>query len=132
MSELSTNRTTEVRIVEKKAKGLRFTAILTLIFVVARLLDIIDWSWWLVFLPIYIVPVIIIGLILAFLAGCLIFLLLWLMYFSICQLIGKGKYKRRRYRYREDFVDLTESESVPVKLWKFIKGLPFLRKLFGG
>ena len=28
-----------------------FFSILTLIFVVAKLLKIIDWSWWIVFLP---------------------------------------------------------------------------------
>ena len=31
-----------------------FLATLTIIFVIAKLWDVIDWSWWLVFLPILI------------------------------------------------------------------------------
>ena len=30
---------------------IQFTFILTIIFVLAKLLDIIAWSWWLIFLP---------------------------------------------------------------------------------
>ena len=30
---------------------IQFTFILTIIFVIAKLLEIITWSWWLVFLP---------------------------------------------------------------------------------
>lgn len=36
-------------VVQQKSLGL--TSILTLIFVVAKLLNVIDWSWWLVFAP---------------------------------------------------------------------------------
>ncbi|MQS88273.1 hypothetical protein [Companilactobacillus mishanensis] len=35
-----------------KSTGLGFLELLTLIFVVAKLLSFITWSWWLVFLPI--------------------------------------------------------------------------------
>jgi len=31
-----------------------FLAILTIIFVIAKLWGVVDWSWWLVFLPIFI------------------------------------------------------------------------------
>ena len=34
-------------------KGLGFPAILTLLFVVAKLFGVISWSWWWVFLPIW-------------------------------------------------------------------------------
>ena len=30
---------------------IQFTFILTIIFVIAKLLEIITWSWWLIFLP---------------------------------------------------------------------------------
>ena len=33
--------------------GLGFLSILTLIFVVAKILGFLSWSWWLVFLPIW-------------------------------------------------------------------------------
>ena len=33
--------------------GLSFLSILTLIFVVAKILGFVAWSWWLVFLPIW-------------------------------------------------------------------------------
>ena len=32
-------------------RGLKLTHILTIIFVIAKILGYIDWSWWLVFLP---------------------------------------------------------------------------------
>jgi len=31
-----------------------FLAVLTIIFVIAKLWGVVDWSWWLVFLPIFI------------------------------------------------------------------------------
>lgn len=37
--------------VRKKSTGLGFTSILTLIFVIAKLFGIIDWSWWICLLP---------------------------------------------------------------------------------
>ncbi|TGD24086.1 hypothetical protein EGT49_03870 [Companilactobacillus suantsaicola] len=36
---------------ETVQKGLGFSSILTLIFVVAKILNLIKWSWWLVFSP---------------------------------------------------------------------------------
>lgn len=32
-------------------KGLGFMSVLTLIFVIAKLFEVISWSWWLVFAP---------------------------------------------------------------------------------
>lgn len=46
-------------------RGLAFTHWLALLFVVAKLADVIDWPWWLVLLPWYggiIVGVVIIGI----------------------------------------------------------------------
>ena len=34
-----------------KISIIQFTFILTIIFVIAKLIDVIAWSWWLVFLP---------------------------------------------------------------------------------
>ena len=33
------------------SKGLSLSSILTIIFVIAKLFDVINWSWWLVLLP---------------------------------------------------------------------------------
>jgi hypothetical protein len=30
---------------------IQFTFILTIIFVIAKLMGVVDWSWWLIFLP---------------------------------------------------------------------------------
>lgn len=35
-------------------KGLGLTSILTIIFVIAKLFGVIEWSWWLVFTPVFI------------------------------------------------------------------------------
>lgn len=35
----------------KSSGGIGFTGILTIIFVIAKLLGVINWSWWLVFSP---------------------------------------------------------------------------------
>jgi hypothetical protein len=40
-----------------------FLPLLTLIFVIAKLAGVITWSWWLVFLPVLIVPVLLVGFI---------------------------------------------------------------------
>ena len=44
--------------------GLKFTSILTIIFVIAKITGYINWSWWLVFLPILITPLFWLGIIL--------------------------------------------------------------------
>ena len=54
-------------------RSIGLAGILTIIFVIAKILGYIGWSWWIVFIPIWIVPAIILG-IAAFLvlaAGCL-------------------------------------------------------------
>ena len=40
--------------IENKKSGLGLCSILTIIFVIAKLLGYINWSWWLVFLPVII------------------------------------------------------------------------------
>lgn len=52
--------------------GIGFTGLLTLIFVVFKLLKIITWHWWVVFLPVIIGT----GLWILFLLICLAFLIL--------------------------------------------------------
>lgn len=42
--------------------GLGLPTILTLIFLVLKLCDVIDWSWWWVFAPIWIIAVLIFGI----------------------------------------------------------------------
>ena len=37
--------------VDEKKSGIGLSSILTIIFVVAKLFGVIDWSWWLVFAP---------------------------------------------------------------------------------
>ena len=39
---------------DKKSNGIGLPSILTIIFVIAKLLGIINWSWWLVFAPIWV------------------------------------------------------------------------------
>ena len=36
---------------EKSSSGIGLSSILTIIFVIAKLFGVIDWSWWLVFAP---------------------------------------------------------------------------------
>lgn len=38
----------------KKSGEIGFTGVLTIIFVIAKLFGVINWSWWLVFLPVLI------------------------------------------------------------------------------
>lgn len=47
-----------------------FVSVLTLIFVVAKLLGLINWSWWLVFSP----------MIISFSLGCLVLIILAILY----------------------------------------------------
>ncbi|WP_099974239.1 hypothetical protein [Lactobacillus terrae] len=39
---------------EKEHTGIGFCGLLTLIFVIAKITGFITWSWWLVFLPVFI------------------------------------------------------------------------------
>lgn len=48
------------------ASGIGFFGLLTIAFIVLKLLGIIDWSWWLVLLPLFI-PVLVVVLIIVFL-----------------------------------------------------------------
>ncbi len=51
-------------------RGLSFTTVLFLIFLTAKLCGVITWSWWLVFMPLYLVPALLFfGLLLICLVG---------------------------------------------------------------
>lgn len=39
---------------KNKSGGIGFTGVLTIIFVIAKLFGVINWSWWLVFTPVLI------------------------------------------------------------------------------
>ena len=41
--------------------GIGFAGLLTICFVVLKLTDFIDWSWWYVTMPLWLVPVTVIG-----------------------------------------------------------------------
>lgn len=66
-------------VITKSAKGFPIMGILTIIFVIAKLFDKLDWSWFMVFWPLWIVPAIflgifavIIGVVILMLAGAII------------------------------------------------------------
>ena len=43
--------------------GIGFSGLLTLVFVIAKLVGVISWSWWLVFLPVLATTILAIGFI---------------------------------------------------------------------
>lgn len=47
--------------------GIGFLGLLTIVFVVAKILGLISWSWWWVFSPLWIIPAVIIGILCAIL-----------------------------------------------------------------
>ena len=52
--------------------GIGFTGFLTLLFLGLKLTDVIDWSWWWVFAPLWIPVAIVFGVIAAIIAGLLV------------------------------------------------------------
>jgi hypothetical protein len=48
--------------------GIGFAGLLTLVFVIAKLMGAVTWPWWLVFLPIYILPLVVLAIMAAVLA----------------------------------------------------------------
>jgi hypothetical protein len=52
--------------------GIGFVGLLTILFVGLKLTDNIDWSWWWVVSPLWIIPVVIIGCGILWFAGCVI------------------------------------------------------------
>ena len=52
----------------EKAGGVGFLGLLGLLFIGLKLADVINWSWWLVLLPLYVVPVIAVAVIVIALA----------------------------------------------------------------
>lgn len=49
-----------------------FLILLTVLFIGLKLANIIAWSWWLVFLPLYLIPVIILLLAIPVITACLL------------------------------------------------------------
>ena len=47
---------------ESKSSGLGISAVLQIVFLVLKLTGLIDWSWWLIMLPIY-VPIMLVVII---------------------------------------------------------------------
>lgn len=47
-----------------------FVSVLTIIFVIAKLLGIVSWSWWIVFLP----------MIISFIISCLVLIIIAILY----------------------------------------------------
>lgn len=60
-------------VIRKSGRPIKYLTILGFIFVIARILGLIDWSWWLVLLPIYGPTALVIGIILLVLLiiGCI-------------------------------------------------------------
>jgi len=60
----------------KSSGGIGFFGLLGIVFITLKLTDVIGWSWWLVLLPIYGIPVvlIVVGIIAFFVAGVLAFI----------------------------------------------------------
>ena len=48
---------------ENRGRGTGLSSILTIIFVIAKLGDVIDWSWWMVFSPLWVHLLINIGIV---------------------------------------------------------------------
>lgn len=45
-----------------KSNGIGFGGLLTIVFITLKLTGNIDWSWWFVLMPLYILPVVLLGL----------------------------------------------------------------------
>jgi hypothetical protein len=59
-------------VVKKGMTSFPLMAILTIIFVVAKLFDKLDWSWFVVFWPLWITPVIILGVLVSISVGLIL------------------------------------------------------------
>jgi len=62
-------------VIQRGTKSFPILGILTIIFVIAKLFDKLDWSWFMVFWPLWIIPAIFIGIALAIVAFIVIILL---------------------------------------------------------
>ena len=69
-------------------KSLGFLSLLTLLFVAAKLFGAIDWSWWFVFIPLWIIPAIIVGTLTLGVVG-------WLVIQGWCAYDAKKRQRRR-------------------------------------
>ncbi len=75
--------------VEVTNKQCGFLGLLTLVFVIAKLMGVINWSWYLVFLPMYILPAI-------FIAVLVIGLVISLLYISGAYLLDKFQTRKKK------------------------------------
>jgi hypothetical protein len=62
-------------IINRGTRSFPILGILTIIFVIAKLFDKLDWSWFMVFWPLWIIPAIFIGIFLAIVLFCILILL---------------------------------------------------------
>lgn len=62
-------------IINRGTKSFPILGILTIIFVIAKLFDKLDWSWFVVFWPLWIIPAIILGIIAAFIVVIILILI---------------------------------------------------------
>ena len=62
-------------IINRGTRSFPILGILTIIFVIAKLFDKLDWSWFMVFWPLWITPAVLIGIFLLLITGCALLLL---------------------------------------------------------
>ena len=62
-------------IINRGTRSFPILGILTIIFVIAKLFDKLDWSWFMVFWPMWIIPAIILGFFVAVVCLCILILI---------------------------------------------------------
>lgn len=87
-------------IINRGTRSFPIFGILTIIFVIAKLFDKLDWSWFMVFWPLWIIPAIFIGI--GLLIACIIILiLLGALILDWCSDV-KRWWRRRQTRRKEN------------------------------
>lgn len=69
-------------------QGIGFLGLLTILFAACKLFGVIDWSWWLVLLPVWILPAVLLGL-------GVFAAVVWLILVAIQAHNEKKRYRRR-------------------------------------
>ena len=82
-------------IINRGTRSFPVFGILTIIFVIAKLFDKLDWSWFMVFWPLWIMPAIILG----FIVGCLLLAGVLLLIAYILDLCTSIKNKIKRWKW---------------------------------
>lgn len=83
---------TAVVVVKKTMRSFPLMGILTIIFVLAKIFDKLDWSWFMVFWPIWIFPAIFLGIIGVF----IITVIIWFCGALVFDEIGRRRRRRRK------------------------------------